>query len=1057
MPLETGPMTPQQRLAAGPAAYDTETVATRVGASESFKTGYLSENNIAAWNQDLDYVTEQEAQEGYDQYPDIPDDLLHLPISSWDGVTSPMGMTNKVAEIRKEEGQKKIETDGGFLYFLGQLSGFVTSPEQAAGFAALPARGATFASTAAKSAGIIAPLEIGHELSMHESRNFRTLQQSAINVSASVVLGGLISGAFGKKLAANVGKDVHADITQAVNNQGMKEADYGMKSVGAAQASGPMPEGELIENPPWIKWGVLSPGRNLAASKNADSARLFNDGWEHGYTTGKTSVEQGGHRQQIAMETEVNQETTNYIRSANVAINGGYKKYVGARGNLDLAKGLIKNKGQRGEFEEAVHRAMVNGDELPAGGKITDPKKIQAVNDTASTLRSEVYAKTLEVAKKAELMDPEEFATKFADSYAPRRWNKKQVFNDSILFKKALKEKYLDIRPQRLYDEALEAHKAKYGDEPFEKTVDDFQDIPVSHGDEIRMTDSINDTYDRIVHSFDQDVFIAGGGVKTGTGSAFHERVVPLDDNFLLDNKWLESNLEAMTMNHINRVVKPARMKLKFDDVEMEGRLKEIRRSYQIDIDELAEVDPKASGKLENRMKRELESHRLLRDRWYGRKTVPRTKPGAAVNDIFRGFRNLNTSLMMGMVLPTSAGDVSRWNIATLYKPELGELGPKLVDALKTAKLNKKQHTALAIAAETDTRIRQARIFDGTELVDVHGANPITDAWVKGTGALSKGLMSATHLAPYTDVGKNMAAAYMQNDLIHSLRNFARLSGKNKQHMARLGFDENDAKLLQDEIARSKSLPEAERGIYLVSMKDADIPGYATVFNPENMADQKLAKRLGTVLFRESERSIVSPTVMDMPMWLGDSEAGKSVAQFSSFAFAAVNQVGVPMGRRINAARYGKEAVDAKAYLMTGQLVGGGLLAVVLRNAINGRLDEMKDWTAMDYAINATDYSGAVPLTMLAFNGMNMLSQNSLVNAIGATTLSRSSSRPLASMLGPTSGTVQTAIQTIQNMTELDGWTDSEIRTAKRLIPWYKLMYFNAARTVKDSIEGEEN
>jgi hypothetical protein len=1059
MPLETAPLTPRQRLAAGPAAYSEDTVATLVGAGGRFGAGYVTENDVASWSRDQEFLTEEEAVEGYDQYRDIPEDLSGLPDDTWDAVDSPAAMAGRIGDVRQELETAKINAEGGFINFLGQLSGFITSPEQVVGMAALPVRGATFLSSAAKSAALIAPLEIGHELAMHDTQSLRTLQQSAVNVSASVVLGGLIGGAFGKKLANDITGTVQRDIDEAVKN-------YGMKSVGAAEVSGvPTPEGELIVNPPWLKWGVLGPGRSLAATDNPESARAFNNFWEHGYTTGKTK---DGHAQQIALETEVSQETANYIRISNVAINDGYKKYVGATGNIDLAKGLVKNRGQRGKYERDVHRAMVNEDKLPADyvGDLGQ-SQIKAVEETARTLRSQIYDKTLAVAKEADLLDPEEFSVKFAKSYAPRRWNKRAVRANRVLFKESLENKYIELRPARLFAEAKVAHAAKYAkqakgakakgkpvpvEKEFTQTIEDFTDVPLSHGEEVRMNDSINSTYDRIVYSYDQDVFM-GGGARTGLGSPFKSRAVPLDDNFLMDNHWLESSLDSMTMNHVNKVVKPARMALKNEgDPEMENVFKEIDRSFNDSIDALEKIDPKAASKMERHKINELEMHRLLRDRWYGRKVIPTTRAGAAINDVFRGFRNLNTSLLMGMVLPTSAGDVSRWNIATLYKPELASAGPKLVHALKTANLNKEQYVKLAIAHETETRIRQAKIFDGTELTDVHGAYPATDMWVKGTGMLSKGLMSATHLAPYTDLGKTMAAAYVQNDLVHSLVNYAKLSAKNKMHLARLGFNAGDAKLLQAEIKRSLKLADTDKSIQQIGMQDVGLDGSATVINYENFASRKLAKKFGTILFRESERSMVTPTTIDMPMWLGDSEAGKSVAQFTSFAFGAVNQIGVPVGKRINALRYGSD-VDAKAYMMTGQLVGGGLLAVVLRNAINGRLDEMEDWTPMDYALNSVDYSGAVPLVMMAFNGVNMLSQNSLVNALGATTMARTAQRPISSVAGPTAGVIENAIRTTQNIAEFDEWTESEIRTAKRLIPWYKLMYFNAARTLKESTE----
>ena len=87
MPLKTQPMTPAQRILAGPSAY-ADPEAPQEDATTRYVTGLVTEFDILAWEAEQEFVVEAEAQEGYDQYKDIPEDLLAVPMQFWDGVQS---------------------------------------------------------------------------------------------------------------------------------------------------------------------------------------------------------------------------------------------------------------------------------------------------------------------------------------------------------------------------------------------------------------------------------------------------------------------------------------------------------------------------------------------------------------------------------------------------------------------------------------------------------------------------------------------------------------------------------------------------------------------------------------------------------------------------------------------------------------------------------------------------------------------------------------------------------------------------------------------------------
>jgi hypothetical protein len=1047
MPLETRPMTTVDRINVGPSFYD-EPIEKK-SAGDEFAAGFDRENSVTAWHQDIKHRIDAESVEGYDQFRDIPDDLLNLPAETWRGIGSPEEMQGAVADIRAEMLDREQRSVQGWAGTLGEIVGYAVSPETLGALAvAIPTGGASVAGRFAMGAGVIGAAEIPHELAMHQSQALRTAQESATNVISASIVGGVIAGAFGRRLANSVSKGIHDDIQNAIENHGM----LGDSTVSAAQVTGYNAKGDLIENPPWIKSGWLSPARPIATSPSIVSKGVLAQFWENAFTFGKNA---DGTANTVALETRANQVIGVMTRESNLAVNAGYKRFVGAETRMDMVRGAVRNRGQRSAFERELHYAMASGDKVPAGRGL-NPDQISAIEETAKSLRDNVYNKTVAMARESGLIsDPEEFAVRFAESYVPRRWNKKtlRTAEGKEKFTKALRLRYeqdalnwnyeaaQQLAREEAWRTAPEGLTAKEYEAIMEEAARRIPEESIEPPSREAINARVERTYNKIANSYDMDVYAGPKGF--GLASPFKGREVPLDDIFLLDNNLLISDMELMTRNHINRMVKPSMMAREAGDHEMVAQKQAIRDDYQDMIDAAEDAgDFKKSAQLSQQLKNEIDMFDVLLDRWYGRSGLPKTREGAIVSDVFRGFRSLNTSLMMGMVLPTSAGDAARWNLATIYAPELGKAGPSMAAAFKSLNLNKAQWAKIGIAHETATRIRQMKLYDGNDVIQNTGAHAVTDVWTNATSTVSGGLMKATHLAEWTDYGKNMAAAYAQNDMLEKLVRWDDLLPKTKKKMARLGFDERMARAVQEEVERSRALSPEEAGIRI--REDG-----ATEVNWDNWQG-KDAEKFGTILFRESERAIVTPTVIDMPLFLGDSEIGKTLAQFMSFLMAAHNQIFTPMVRRFAEAETAAEYI--RSSLMLSQLLVGGLAAYNIREALYGRLGE--DRTAMDHALNAVDYSGAVPLLMMGFNGINMMTENRLTNAIGATSMSRTSHRPFSSVWGgPTAGTLENFYKAGQSALGEVKMTDADWRRARRLVPFNNLMYLNAAERLKEMAE----
>ena len=956
------------------------------GTLEMLVSGIKQESSVASWIDEQNYKSDAESVDGYDPMPLVPDDLVPY-LSEFRNVTSPEQFDLRVNQLRAESNRREMLSHGGGAAFWGQTIGFLSSPEMwpLLVWSPIGAVGG-ITKTATQLGGALIAEATVHEGLMHSTQSQRTLYESLGNVGVAGILGvtlGTGIGLMGARGAIRFADDVGKNLDETVNNQGFYRDPEIKGDAGAAKSGYGLDEAQV--NNPWIKSRWLAIGRPIWSARSPEALGAFNRYWGHDR---QTVANLKGIAKETALSRRVDRESAQFHVQANVALQEGYIKYIGYKGSYPgLQKLKPSNRGQYRKFNNEVRYAMSHGDES------TNP----AVKTTAQKIRADVYDPLEAMAKKAGLMDEGQDVVKWARSYQNRRYNRAAIRKNPTLFRQALREGFIE---QRARDAAVKA-----GEEPSQWTrfVEREQEVLSE------LETQVDDTYTKIMNGdFGNDAFMH----RSVTGSAFQERKIPISDTKLLDNEWLETDMIDQVTGYVNHTLRPARMIDEAGDTEMTGVLENIKREYNNMVREAPKAE-QASLEVEREIV--LDSMRIIRNRYYGRPATMQSDSGSEIiRNLGKAARNLNVTLMMGMVTATSFADIARVNIATIFAPELGKLGPNFIDALRTARISKSAYKKWGVAHETATMLRTSRLMDNT------GHMESSSIMVRTTEKMAQGLMKATFLGQWTDQMKIMSAAYTQNDMIQKMANWSRLSTKNKAVMAERGVDEQFATDVMQEFR-----------------KHGQYHGKATDLNIDAWENQATAERMKDIIFRQSERALVTPGVSDLPA-KADTELGKLLLQFKSFSLSAHNQLTLPLMERLRAG-------DPKAVQLMSQMVALGMVTHVLRMGAQGRLDEFDDYTPADWALNSVDYSGALPLILMGFNGVDLMSGNQLTDLMGAMPSARYSDRAVGSALGPTFGTASGLIRASASLA--DGVDERDARTLRRLIPFNNLAWTHYAVT----------
>jgi hypothetical protein len=911
------------------------------------------------------------------------------------------------AQFAQETADRKTIEDAGFM---GAAVGL---PIMLADLTLIPIGGAVAGTYKAGNgllkAGMITGSVAGAEAAvteaaLHRNQMTRELGESAINVGASMLLGGALGSSF-KALARQTPEqldqvrystEVEPKIAEGkntvLNPELVPEGDLSasaMEALGDVKISGKAAR-TLAKAFAWdpLTQGLLSASRSMRKA----TASLF----ENPYAV------DGGVTNAVESEATLSR---GLLANALEKHNKLYRQYKKGGGKL-----------RPYEFNQTVSRALRNGD-------VSD---IPEAAQSAQAFRHELYEPIKKNAIEVGLL-PEDVDVSTAISYLNRRWNKDAINANLPQFISKvsdwLKSEDIRFRAQADAFRSFEGPMSKAQREAGEKALrmDETKKADPRYDSETGLADDdyYQDIADRISqrisvnHSLPYDWKIgegSTGGKVNGVEKAgvFKERVFNIPDNLV--EEFLENDIEMLANSYARSTAIDIEMMRRYQTTSLDGFKTEIANDYTaLQVKAKNEAERIKLGK---QSKRDQDRLQAMYDRIRGVYNIP--DPDNPWVRAGRVARNLNYMRFMGGVVASSIPDVARIFMAEGFGRTFSKGLMPLVSNLRAFKMSAKEARQYGVGAELLLQGRSKVISD-------------IDDYMTPTTRFERGVQSMTdkfgriNLMDYwTTSVKQLHAVTMQNSIIDDL-----LKGVIDPRLKRLGITDADATLMMEQL---KKHADKSEGVWLSNARNWDDPG--------------LERKWGAMLAKESRRVIVEPG-QEKPLFMS-SELGKTIGQFKSFMFSST--------QRMTIATLQGQDRNAVGGVLT--LISLGMMTYAFKqwNANRELSDDPAAWVA-----EGIDRSGALGSIMEINNTLEKLSNNGIglrpllgIEAAASRFVSRSMSE---NILGPTLGSLLDTSLRVSNAGLTPGdWTDADTRAIRRLIPYQNLFFI---RQGLDRIEQE--
>lgn len=846
------------------------------------------------------------------------------------------------------------------------------------------------------------------EAALHQSQITRTYGESAMNLGAAALLGGVL-GAGGKALANSLDASAIDALSDSMNVE------------------------------PKVKAGddsVLSPEyRATPEQKSAGAAQRVADVEVSGKAA-KGLVKALGFdplSRTITSDNPFTRITANLLAENPIKMDGDIVTSVESRAkihdgkyatalqnHLDIYKQYRSNGGRlrRRQFNEEVARAMRNEESAI-------PEALQSANNWRTELYDPIKDDLVELG-----LLPEDVSVGTAVGYLNRRWNKGKVSANLPKFIDTT-AKWLRDEDVRLRDEATKAEADIAEATGAERTR--LQEI-IDRAERKEAKDLTDDDYRRIAQQIAQRIIGTPDGRlpydwKIGEGSAnnnlngavglrgpLKSRTFQIPDNMV--EEFLDNDIEDLGRFYLRNTAMDMELVRVFggpdipvaDALELKTQQKEIADWYS-DKMEAAKTE-KERIKLEKQMSADIRDIAAMRDRMRGIYAQP--DPDNVWVRAGRVARNLNYMRFMGGVVASSVPDVARIFMAEGIGKTFSKGLLPLVRNINSFKVSSAEAKRYGVGVDALMGGRSQIISD------------VADYTQPGT-AFERGIQYATdnfgrvNLMDYWTTGvKQLHAVTMQNSVIDGL-----LKGKVDKRLARLGIDDGNAQAMAAELKKHATKVD---GVWLSNARNWDSP--------------ELERLWGAMIRKESDRVIVVPG-QEKPLFMS-TELGKTVFQFRSFMFASTQRMTI-------AALQNQDHNALAGVLMLTSL---GMLSYAFKQW-DAKREIAED--PVEMVIEGIDRSGALGGIMEINNTLEKLSSNNFgmrpllgVDIPAARFASRSMSENL---LGPTFGSfLDTSLRVANAGLAEDGWNESDTRALRRLIPYQNLTFI---RQAFDRIEQE--
>jgi len=450
------------------------------------------------------------------------------------------------------------------------------------------------------------------------------------------------------------------------------------------------------------------------------------------------------------------------------------------------------------------------------------------------------------------------------------------------------------------------------------------------------------------------------------------------------------------------------------NDLTLQNSLDDIADEYSKATKEAKTPEERIKiGKEKNRVIADVEA---IRDILRGNYGNPED-PDSIITRTFQSARKLNFLQKMGGVVISSMSDVANPIAIHGFKRWAPAL-QSLITNIQGIKLN---------VAEAKLA---GNIIEKTTLGRMSSMAEIGDPFHSGRSSFERlldngvKLMSKINLMPlWNDANKSFAGVISQQRIINESINWSKQAIKqnDRTYLSFLGIGEDEAKIINEQINK-------------FGYKDGDL----WVANTKNWDDAEAVFNFRNALNTDIERTIVSLGAGDIPLFM-NTEVGKTIGQFKSFAFASTQQVLI--------ARLQQKDMAALSGFISA--ISLGMLTYYLKTIGAGRelSQDPNKWI-----IEGLDRSGYLGILMEVNNISEKVTGGKVgVNAlIDGEVMSRYASRNITStLIGPTAGQVSdaTSISAAIFKGEI---TEADVKDFRQFLPYQNLFYL---RSIFDEME----
>ena len=829
------------------------------------------------------------------------------------------------------------------------------------------------------------------EMILQSQQVTRTFGESAINVTAATLLGGVLGVGFAKFKDYGVDQNTLKHIEQGfeVDTPPVNLGD----SVGAAKVQGDVKiKGRVAQFlAKMLPFDPLTRTLNGTSSEaRILTAQMVENPYEVTGFNG-TAAESLAKLHDAKYKLSLQHHNEQFV---------GWKK---------------ANKGKIGDFNAAVSRAIRTG-------KSDSPEILSSAN----YWRNELY-EPLKNEMVALKMLPEDVDVSTATNYLNRVWDRNKINANYDTFIKKVSD-WLETKDLELYDAARIAasriEKAVGEERAALQSIIDKAEFKIGRDFERQDYESlageiatrINGSPDgrlpydwkmgsgQKASEFGQARHTAGAGALRGP---LRERAFLIPDEMV--EEFLENDIELLGRRYLDSVAGDIELVRRFGTVTLDAQIKKINEEFNL----LKSGKTKEEGlKIAKQQDTTIRDIAGMRDRIRGTYGFSDT---TLFTRMGRSARDLNYLRLMGGVTVSSLPDVARVFMAEgFFKTFKSGLLP-LVTNLKGFNVAKKEAQRYGVGMEAITGNPQF-------LADV--AN-----YTKGETMIERGLQSAAKnfnklnlLDRWTAGIKQLHAVTMQTSIFEGLS-----KGKFDKRLERLGIDKVSA---IDMMAQVNKYGSYENGVWLTNAKNWDRPD--------------LERMWGAAVRKESDRVIIIPG-QEKPLFMS-TEMGKTVFQFRSFMLSSTQRV-------LIAGLQGQDQNVIGGFLA---LTSMGMFSYYLKAQIAGRAlhEDPASWI-----MEGIDRSGSTGV-LTEFNSvLEKVTSNKYGAraALGVNTInSRFQSRSISeSVLGPTLGAFNNAVDVINATTSGEPLTDADKKNITRLIPYQNLFYFRrGSELISEYFEG---